>query len=544
MKGNLRVVLYTLAAGLFFILWQRWQVANRPVEVSPTLPVASQTVKKTETPDQQPPISASETSEAPDRVRVKTDVLDIAFSTQGASIVEAKLLNYAFTIDNKSPLTLLHAENPSRMVFQSGLVSQSGTTAPNHFSQWKSAQKEYVLPDDAEHISVPFTWEDEHGVRFTKTFTFHRGTYRFEIEETVENQSERPWQGFAYRQIAFGEAAKMGGLGQVATFTGAVTSSEENRYNKIELKDIASAKKAKLNEVTQTGWVAMMQHYFLAAVVPQSGVENRLYTQYDNGDHIVGTHDKEVTIAPRDTHHFKSTGYIGPKISKNLSAIAPYLDKTIDYGYLFMISQLMFHVMTFIYTVIGNWGGAIIVMTLLIKCLFFVPSAWAYKSMAKMRALQPEINRLKAQYGEDKQAFGQAMMQLYRDRKVNPASGCLPMLLQIPFFIAFYWVLAESVELRHAPWIGWIQDLSSMDPLYILPIINAALMFLQQKLNPPPPDPTQAKVMMMMPLVFGFMFMWFPSGLVLYWTMSNAFSIVQQYVMNKRYGQRVTSAQS
>ena len=203
-----------------------------------------------------------------------------------------------------------------------------------------------------------------------------------------------------------------------------------------------------------------------------------------------------------------------------------------------MIGQPMYYVLHFIHGIVGNWGWALILMTLLIKVLFFTPSAWAYKSMAKMRRLGPEMQRIKEQYGDDRQAASMAMMKLYKDEKVNPASGCLPMLLQIPFFIAFYWVLIESVELRHAPWLGWIHDLSAMDPYFILPIINAALMFLQQKLNPPPPDPTQAKVMMMLPLVFGFMFMWFPSGLVLYWTVSNAFGIVQQYIMNKRYGDR------
>ena len=552
MKGNLRVVLYVLAAGLMFVLWQKWQLANQPQEpaevVSQSAPSSLSSGESDEVaraPTYQPRerqsgvvsgSGAPPTEKGNTLVRVKTDVFDLTIASRGATIIDGKLLDYAESDETDTPLALIREQNPARMVLESGLAAADKASAPTHFDEWRSEQTEYVLEDGEDELSVPFTWINDRGITVTKTYVFHRGSYRFVLKQTVDNASSLPWQGFAYGQLAFGQALERKGLGHVASFTGAVTSSAEKRYHKIKLGDIADKEVAKLDLSSNDGWVAMMQHYFIAALVPNRGDESRFYTNYIKGDHIVGVHGEGVVIAPGTAHTFQLTSYVGPKIEKNLDAVAPYLDKTIDYGYLFMISQFMFKVMEIIHHVVGNWGWAIVFMTVLIKLIFFFPSAWAYKSMAKMRALQPQMAHLKERFGDDRQAMSQAMMKLYRQEKVNPASGCLPMLLQIPFFIAFYWVLAESVQLRQAPWLGWIDDLSVMDPYFILPVTNAALMFLQQKLNPPPPDPMQAKVMMMLPLIFGIMFLWFPSGLVLYWTVSNAFSIVQQYIMNKRYG--------
>ncbi|MDO5090770.1 MAG: membrane protein insertase YidC [Cardiobacteriaceae bacterium] len=546
MKTNIRMILYVLACGLALILWQRWQLAQQPPQTAnPAVAVqeaAGQGVPSAAASSNAGGVPVATTgSAASDQasrqlIDVHTDVLHLQIDPQGGTVVRAELLDYSVSKDDRAPLALMRNENPMRFLLQSGLV---GGDAPTHAALFASAQNEYRLADGAETLSVPLTWQGDNGVTVEKTYTFKRGEYDFRLEQSVNNQSSADWRGFAYHQLVFGQSAAKGGIGQLYTFTGAVTSTPDDRYHKIDLADIRKSheKNNSLNLHTQEGWVAMIQHYFLGALIPQQGEAQKFYTNYHAGDHIVGTSSAEITVAAGSEARFAMDAYVGPKQQDRLKAAAPYLDKTVDYGFLFMIAQPMFKALVFIHSLIGNWGWAIIAMTILIKLIFFVPSAWAYKSMAKMRKLAPEMQRLKERYGDDRQAMSQAMMRMYREEKVNPASGCLPMLLQIPFFIAFYWVLVESVELRQAPWFGWIQDLSVMDPYFILPVINAGLMFLQQKLNPPPPDPVQAKVMMMLPLIFGFMFMWFPSGLVLYWTVSNAFGIVQQYVMNKRYGE-------
>lgn len=539
MKSNLRMVLYVTAAALMFIIWQRWQTVNAPaMQAANDVPVAEQTSADI-------PSSSTQTANLPSGVSsqdleqggvvtVKTDTMTLKIALQGATIIEADLMDYPAKVGEDTPLAILRETNPGRSLLQSGLVGQNGSHAPDHLQNWQSAQKEYVLADGADSLSVPFVWQSEDGIRVEKVFTFKRGAYDFDLKQTLHNQSDKSWQGFAYEQVLFGQAVGKKGFGSVGTFTGGVMSTPDDRYQKIDLSDIAKNQMNK--QEAKEGWIAMMQHYFLAAIIPSTS-PSYFYTRANQqGDHFIGTQTANVTVGAGNSHVFSSQIYVGPKIAKNLKKVAPYLDKTIDYGWLFMISDVMFGILEMIHSIVKNWGWSIVLMTLLIKGLFFVPSAWAYKSMAKMRALQPELAALKDRYGDDRQGMSQAMMKLYKDNKVNPASGCLPMLLQIPFFIAFYWVLAESVQLRQAAWIGWIHDLSVMDPYFILPIINAGLMFLQQKLNPPPPDPMQAKVMMMMPIIFGVMFMWFPSGLVLYWTVSNAFSIVQQSIMNKRYG--------
>lgn len=546
MKSNLRMILYVTAAMLCFILWNRWQDANRPAVSTPIQDVAQSTHMDGSVPNitsvsGAPVASVVGAADHTQLVRVKTDVYNLVISSKGATITYADLQQYPTSLKDKAPLPLVHEHNPNRMVIASGMVGANGASAPTHLTDWRSEKSEYTLADGQDVLTVPFTWTDGHGVTVTKTFTFQRGKYAFTIDQKIDNQSGKDWKGMAYQQIAFGEGVGPGGLGHVATFTGAVFSTTDNRYEKIDLSDIAKGKSPKELKDNE-GWVAMIQHYFLGAIVPKAGVLHTLYTQFNgnNGDHIVGVKSDLVDVANGASHTFNSTAYVGPKITKNLETVAPYLDKTVDYGWLFMISIVMFKVMSFIHSILGNWGWAIVVMTLLIKLIFFTPSAWAYKSMAKMRALQPEMTKMRERFGDDRQGMSRAMMELYKKEKVNPMSGCLPMLLQIPFFIAFYYMLAESVELRQAPWIGWIHDLSIQDPYFVLPIINCALMFFQQKLNPPPADPMQQKVMMMLPLIFGFMFMWFPAGLVLYWTVSNAFGIIQQWVMVKRYGGHAT----
>ena len=546
MKNNPKLLLYICAALLAFLLWNKWQIANAP-PVPPQAAATPAAVAPDNTGADVPQATAGSDIPATNAaggdipaanaengatVRVKTDVFDLHIATKGGTIVHADLLKYAANKNSDQPLALLHPDNPARFLLQSGLTSGSGDKAPTHHSEFTASAGEYTLADGQDSLTVPLTWQED-GITVSKTYTFKRGAYDFTLEQKVQNDSGKTWTGNAYQQWVFGQPLPSGGMGQVGTYTGGVVSYDDDPYQKIKLG-------TKFDTKTENGWVAMLQHYFVGAIIPPQGQAQTFYTSTNatSGDHFIGVTGGAQQIATGQSAAFTGTIYIGPKIQRDLKAVAPNLDKTVDYGFLFMIGQPMYYVLHFIHSIVGNWGWALILMTLLIKIIFFTPSAWAYKSMAKMRRLGPEMQRIKEQYGDDRQGASMAMMKLYKDEKVNPASGCLPMLLQIPFFIAFYWVLIESVELRHAPWIGWIHDLSAMDPYFILPIINAALMFLQQKLNPPPPDPTQAKVMMMLPLVFGFMFMWFPSGLVLYWTVSNAFGIVQQYIMNKRYGDR------
>lgn len=526
-----------------FLLWERWQIANMAqapvqetttaVQQAPTdIPAATLAQAGNDVPTT---VAAAQTNAGTGTdtsvIRVKTDVLALQITATGGTIIEADLLKYPAVKNGSEPLALMHLQNPGRFLFQSGISAVEGS-APTHHEVFTAPKQEYLLADGQNSITVPLTWEKD-GITVQKNFTFKRGSYEFTLQQQLFNHSDKNWRGNAYEQWVFGQPKAKKGLGQVSTYTGGVISTNSDRYEKVKLGE-------DLNTTTTDGWVAMIQHYFLGAIVPAQGKEQEFFsrTNQQTGDHFVGVISAVRDVPSGQSTDFHSTLYVGPKIQKNLEAVAPNLDKTVDYGILFMIGQPMYLVLSAINHIVGNWGWSIVIMTILIKLLFFVPSAWAYKSMAKMRRLGPEMQRIKERYGDDRQAASVAIMQLYKKEKVNPASGCLPMLLQIPFFIAFYWVLVESVALRHAPWIGWIHDLSARDPYFILPVINAILMFVQQRLNPPPPDPMQAKIMMMLPLVFGFLFMWFPAGLVLYWTVSNAFGIVQQYVMNKRYGEK------
>lgn len=528
---------------LAFLLWQKWQIANMPhPEPSTTSQIATPdsvsdsvpqvaTDGKTRTANTTTSTEDASNTSGPS-IHIKTDVLDLQIALKGGTVIHADLLSYPESKNSTQPLALLHLNNPGRFFLQSVLRGDNNIlTEQETFS---SEKQQYSLENGQDTLIVPLTWQKD-GITIKKIFSFKRGVYDFTIEQSVQNDSQTAWHGDSYVQWIFGQPKPSSGLGQVATYTGGVISYDDDPYEKVKLG-------TKMDPVDTThGWLAMIQHYFLGAIVPEQEQKKTFFSLTNNGDHYLGVVSAKRDVAVGSSTSFKSTIYIGPKIQQTLKNVAPNLDKTVDYGILFMIGQPMYYILSFIHSIVHNWGWAIVLMTLLIKLLFFTPSAWAYKSMAKMRRLGPEMQRIKERYGDDRQAASMAMMKLYKDEKVNPASGCLPMLLQIPFFLAFYWMLIESVELRHAPWFGWVQDLSAQDPYFILPIINAALMFLQQRLNPPPPDPMQAKVMMMMPLIFGFMFMWFPSGLVLYWTVSNAFGIVQQSVMNKRYGEKKTN---
>lgn len=553
---NKKWFLYIIAIGICFFLWQKWQVetqahleqqsqiqqAQTPNSALPApaadashsdIPQAAQDIPHAASHDDAPPESPVTTDTA-QLITVYTDVYELSINLQGGTVTSVKLLDYPRSLEDPTPLQLMRPVEPHLFMLQSGLAGQAD--APNHYALYRAAQSEYRLADDADELRVPLLWQNEAGVTVEKSFIFKRGKHDFVIDHHVRNNSAEAWNGFAYAQLLRSPEKRRGGIGQVYTYTGGVFSSDEKSYEKYSFDEM---RKKNLDHQTTSGWVAMIQQYFLAALIPEQSSNSRLYSSaLDNGNFLMGASSPAVSVAPNDEHSYRVTAFVGPKLQEELAQVANKLDKTVDYGFLFMIAQPMFKVLLWLHNhIFQNWGWSIIVMTLLIKMLFFIPSAWAYKSMAKMRRIGPEIERMKETYGDDRQRMSMAMMELYRKEKINPMSGCLPILFQIPFFIAFYWVLIESVELRQSPWILWVEDLSVMDPYFVLPIANMGLMYVQQLLNPPPPDPMQARVMRMLPLIFGILFMWFPAGLLLYWCVSNAFAIVQQSIMNKRYGQ-------
>jgi len=469
------------------------------------------------------------------RVRVTTDVFEAEIDTIGGDLRRVGLRTYPESVkQSDQPFQLLNDSGPDLFIAQSGLVALNDGPAPNHYATFTAEQDEYRLTDGQDTLEVRLSWADPSGVKVIKTYTFRRGSFLVELNQRVENNSADDWQGSQYRQFQRTPPKTGGGFfsGGVITYTGAVISTPEQRYEKISFGDIAEKP---LNQSVQDGWIAMIQHYFLGAWVPNAGAANTFYTKAIDGDrYVVGMTSTVQSIPANATGDFSTRLYIGPKLPEVLDEVAPNLELTVDYGTLTIIAEPLFWLLKAIHGVVGNWGWAIIFLTLLIKLAFYKLSETSYRSMANMRRLAPELTRLKEMYGDDKQKMNQAMMEMYKKEKVNPLGGCLPILVQIPVFIALYWVLVESVQLRQAPFMFWIKDMSIPDPYYVLPLIMGVTMFAQQKLSPAPPDPIQAKVMMSLPIVFTFMFLWFPAGLVLYWVANNILSITQQWVITKK----------
>ena len=381
-------------------------------------------------------------------------------------------------------------------------------------------------------VDVPLRWRSDDGVEVVRTYRFKRDDYVVDVRVDVANRSEHSWQIAPYGQFQRVEPESPGGIFRTYTYTGGILSGPEKPYEKIDFSDMASQD---VDRDVLGGWVAMIQHYFAAAWIPGSEDTNHYYTKsLANGRYVIGVVGPVAVVPPGDTGTFTLSLYVGPKIQERMQDVAPHLERTVDYGWLWLIAEPLFWLLSWIHGFVGNWGWAIIILTILIKLAFFQLSATSYKSMARMRKLQPRITALRERYAADKQRMNQAMMELYRQEKINPLGGCLPILVQIPVFIALYWVLLESVELRQAAFIGWLDDLSLHDPYFVLPIAMGVTMLIQQKLNPTPPDPMQAKIMMALPFVFTFFFLFFPSGLVLYWFVNNVLSIIQQWVITKK----------
>ncbi len=469
------------------------------------------------------------------RVRVVTDTLELVIDSLGGDIRDARMLQHGMPNDRDTPFHLMGDQGPLIYYAQNGLATPANAAlpAPTHRAMYQIADNEFVMEGD--ELRVPMTWR-ENGIHVTKTYVFKRGSYLIDVEYQVDNTTEQNWLGSLYSQFVR-TAYDPYSSAMMYTYTGPVyynDHSEESKYNKIEFNDIASANFD--NYPILGGWAAMIQHYFVTAVVPNQTVTNNYYARVlDQGRYSIGVVEPSQTVEAGQSALLRSQLYIGPTEQDVLKEIAPGLEKTIDYGMFTILAEPLFWLLNLINNFIGNWGWSIIVLTILIKLAFWKLSEASYRSMAKLRKFQPKLKQLKENYGDDKALFQQKMMKLYKEEKINPLGGCLPILVQMPVFIALYWVLIYSVEMRQAEWMLWITDLSAKDPYFILPVLMGLTMWIQQKLNPTAMmDEMQQKVMKLLPFIFTIFFMWFPAGLVLYWLMNNILSVSQQWYITRK----------
>jgi YidC/Oxa1 family membrane protein insertase len=475
---------------------------------------------------------AAEAEPAADLIRVNTDVFELEIDTRGGTIRRATLLKYPVHKDHPDTLVELLSPEPSNFgLIQSGLVARGDGPEPNHQAAFSSRKTDYAL-GDADELIVPLSWTDGEGLTVIKEYYFRRGSYVIGLQHKVMNRSEKNWSGVSYAQIQRRSHNVKRTMFDVDTysFDGAVLYDGE-KSRKIKRDELVSDGPVKSQ--LRGGWVATIQHHFLNAIVPSADAENS-FTLSQKGDvALVRTTSAEQSVAAGQDGSFEKTLFVGPKLQRQLEGVTESLKLTVDYGWLTILSQPLFWLLSKVHAVVNNWGVAIIFVTILIKLAFYKLTQASGRSMAKMRTIQPRMKALQERYKDDRQQLSQAMMELYKREKVNPAAGCLPILIQMPFFLAFYWVLLESVEMRQAPFALWITDLSSRDPYFILPLIMGAAMLFQTRLNPAPADPVQAKVMQIMPVVFTGFFAFFPSGLVLYWVTNTLLSIAQQWRINK-----------
>ena len=520
-----------------FLLWQSWQKDYGP---QPVVPVEQQQTQETSqgvpsfnengsedvpSSDSVPaaqPIAAAQSSNR--IIEVKTDTLDLRIDLLGGDVVSADLLKFPVEQGSDIPYSLLRSGN-GLYVAQSGLIGAQGPDASSSGRPVYNAQSDfYEMTGDT--LVIPLTWKNNQGLSVTKTFTFTKGQYDVNVSYSVENGTGSAATVQPYAQLKQVMEFEDDGNMFMPTYRGAAFSTEDDRYQKYSFDEIEDDN---LRETTKAGWVGMLEHYFVSAWVPSQEQTNTLYSRnLKNQYAVIGVLSPSESVAPGETKTLASTLYMGPKDQESLAKIARGLDLTVDYGILFWISQPLFALLTFLHSLVNNWGVAIILITIVVKGAMYWLTKKQYESMARMRNLAPKMQQLKDRFGDDRQKMSQAMMELYRKEKVNPMGGCLPLLLQMPIFLALYWVLMESVELRHADFVLWITDLSTKDPYFVLPILTGASMYLLQKLQPTTiTDPMQQKIMQWMPVAMSVFFLWFPAGLVLYWLVSNVITLVQ-----------------
>ena len=462
-------------------------------------------------------------------IRVRTDVLDIEINTEGGTVQKAALLDYPVTkAEQEEKIVLLKNDGSSFYLIQGGLLSKSDLA--NHKTVFQAENNHYVL-GEKDSISIPLYWQSEKGLNVVKTFTFYKGEYIADISYDIKNETTEDWTGSAYAQINRTEPTEDGSP-FIYTYTGAILSTPESRYEKIDFSEIRDDK---LSVDVADGWVAMLQHYFFTALIPGSKEEQYHYYTLnpDKRSYVIGAISPAKKLSPGSSEKISHRFYVGPKLQKILPKYADGLELTVDYGIFWFLAEPVFWLLDHIHDVVKNWGWSIVLVTLVLKLLFYKLSAAGYRSMANMRRVQPRLISIRDRYKDDRAQLNQAMMNLYKEEKINPLGGCFPILIQIPVFISLYWVLLESVELRQAEFIFWINDLSSADPYFVLPLLMGISMYVQQKLNPAPMDPVQAKVLSVLPVVFTVFFAFFPSGLVLYWVVNNILSIAQQWVITR-----------
>ena len=468
-------------------------------------------------------------------IRVQTDVLDLAIDPRGGDIVQLTLPQYPRRQDRPDvPFQLFDNGNERVYLAQSGLTGSNGPDARSSGRPlYHSATQHYQLSDDQQQLVVDLQFS-EAGVDYTKRFTLQRGQYDLKVSYLINNQSEQPWVGNMFAQLKRDGSADPSSTTATgtATYLGAALWTADEPYKKVSMGDMDEKQ---LRQTVAGGWVAWLQHYFVTAWIPAADSNNVVQTRKDSqGNYIVGFTGPSLNVPAGAQAETSAVLYAGPKIQSELKTLSPGLELTVDYGFLWFIAQPIFWLLEQIHKLLGNWGWSIIMLTVIIKLIFFPLSAASYRSMARMRAVAPKLQALKEKYGDDRQKMSQGMMELYKKEKITPLGGCLPILVQMPVFLALYWVLLESVEMRQAPWLLWITDLAIKDPYFILPLIMGVTMFIQQQLNPTPPDPMQARVMKLMPIIFTFFFLWFPAGLVLYWVVNNVLSIAQQWYITRQ----------
>jgi YidC/Oxa1 family membrane protein insertase len=533
-----RLILFMLFTFSVFFLMDAWQkdahplravpVVNAPAGGPATAPVPTPSPPLTGAPAASPSVAGVGGGELQkgETIRVQTDMYIAEIDTAGGDLRHLELLGQRDTLDMKKNFTLLELQPESTYIAQSGLL---GSDLPNHRTRYTASDHDVKLAAGAAGVAVRLTAVAANGVKVVKVYGFHRESYVIDVGYEIENKSATAIQADGYFQLVRDGKPPVGDSAMLPTYTGIAVYTDKEKFQKVPFKDVEKGK-VSYPKKSNDGWIAMLQHYFLSAWLPASNVPREFYTRHlDNGLYAAGVILPIGNIEPGASATLTVPLYAGPQEGENLAKLAPGLDLTIDFGWLTVIAKPLFWFLQWLHHWVGNWGVAIIILTVTLKAFFYPLSAASYRSMARMRVMAPRLQKLKDQYGDDRQRMNQAMMELYKAEKINPLGGCLPVVVQIPVFIALYWVLLASVELRHAPFMLWIQDLSVKDPYYVLPVLMGATMIFQTYLNPAPPDPVQAKIMKIMPIAFSVMFLFFPAGLVLYWLINNILSIAQQW---------------
>lgn len=561
-----RTFLFLLLAGISFLIWQQWQQDYGPKPATPAtqtsgsniMPTpegsASSTVTEGEMPvptsssvniQDQIQISAVATAKSlGQEVIVETDLFRVVIDTQGGDLKQIDLLQYPVAIDKpEQPFRILDNTALRNFIAQSGFYIPSDKAmrkkTPGRKTVYRAKKTSYKITGDSGEKNVDLSWRNQQGTEFIIRYTFSPASYRIKVSHIINNASNQDWKGNVYLRLQRSPPGGGNGMSMLPTYLGPVYYSPDEKYQKVGFDDIDEANPAgsvrdAIDREFKGGWAGFIEHYFVGAFIPPKDEIYRYFTaKLDNRRYLIGMSSPEHVVAAKSYREISSELFVGPKLQSVLEDVAPGLELSVDYGWLTILSKPIFWMLEFIHSYLGNWGWSIILLTILIKLAFYKLSEASYKSMAKMKRVAPRIQQMKERHGGDKKKMNQAMMEMYRKEKINPLGGCVPILVQIPVFIALYYVLLESVELRQADWIFWFNDLSTKDPYFVLPLLMGASMMFQQRLNPAPPDPIQAKVMMMLPIVFTVLFLFFPSGLVLYWVVNNVLSIAQQWYITK-----------